>query len=86
MRNLLVLLLISLTTLGCNVLSRKYGGDSTVNVGCGKKVINVTWKGSDFWVLTRPMRADETPEVYEFSEDSNLGILEGTVTVRECKR
>ena len=29
------------------------------------------------------MRNDEYPETYTFQEDSNIGVLEGTVTINE---
>jgi hypothetical protein len=37
------------------------------------------------WFLTREMRADETPEVYEFNEKSNWGMIQGAVKVIETK-
>ena len=79
-------LIAILALLGCNALSRKYGGDMTQKVDCGRKVVNVTWKDSDLWVLTRQMRSDETPETYVFTENSNLGLVEGAVTVIECRK
>lgn len=86
MNKIIIAVIAVFTMFGCNAVSRKFGGDMTEKLDCGKKVVNVTWKESDFWILTRPMKADETPETYEFTEDANFGILEGTVTIIECKK
>lgn len=45
----------------------------------------VTWKEHSLWILTRDMRTDEKPEKYTFQEDSNFGVLEGTVKIIESK-
>jgi hypothetical protein len=70
---------------GCteNARSRNFGGESTIDVPCGQKVFNITWKEANLWYAIRPMRNDEKPEIYTFKEDSNMGILEGTVTFKE---
>lgn len=49
----------------------------------GHKVVNITWKGDNLWILTRPMREGEQPEVLTFSESSTYGVLQGHVVVRE---
>jgi hypothetical protein len=49
----------------------------------GEKLIEATWKGEDLWYLTRPMRSNESPEIYIFREDSSFGVMEGTVTFKE---
>ncbi len=66
-----------------NVRSRAFGGESSVDLPCGQKLFDVTWKESNLWYVTRPMRNDEQPETYKFSESSNFGVLEGTVTFNE---
>ena len=47
--------------------------------------MNITWKDSDLWYLTKPMTDDDVAETYTFQEDSKMGVLEGTVTVVEHK-
>ena len=37
------------------------------------------------WYLTKPMTEDDVAETYKFQESSDLGIMEGTVTVVETK-
>jgi hypothetical protein len=68
-----------------NVRARQYGGTMTVNVPCGKKVFNTTFKNADFWYSVRPMKEGEEPETVEFIEDSNFGILNGKIILRERK-
>jgi len=47
--------LIALLCCGCdNVLSRRYGGSQTVKLTNCNKLVNVTWKESNMWILTRP--------------------------------
>lgn len=70
---------------GCQWSAKNFGGTYTINLEKGEKLDMVTWKDNDLWVLTRPMREDETPETYRFQEDSNLGIMEGTVNIIETK-
>lgn len=38
------------------------------------------------WVLTRPMRQDESAEVFEFQESSNYSVLQGKIIVSEQKK
>lgn len=80
---LLVVMGFSLT--GCKSLAKSYGGTITIDVPKGQKVIEATWKDSDVWYLTRPMREGEEPETFTFQEDSNLGIIEGKVIFKESK-
>lgn len=72
---------------GCdnNIVTKNFGGTSNENLPSGQKLINVTWKKDNIWVLTRPMRPDEKPETYEFSERSVFGILEGKIILKETK-
>ena len=87
LRNLLmvvIVLLIVLTTSGCDQFTAKnFGGDYTIDLPVGEKLVNITWKDTELWYLTRPMKANEEAEVYKFQEDSTLGVLEGTVTIIE---
>lgn len=83
--SVLILFMLFMSLTGCNALSRKFGGSTDSKLPCGRKLVNVTWKESSLWVVSRPMRAGEEPESYTFQEDSNLGVLEGSVTISECK-
>ena len=70
---------------GCKSVAKSYGGTISIDVPKGQKVIEATWKDSNVWYLTRPIREDEKPEIFTFQEDSNLGIIEGKVIFRESK-
>lgn len=61
-----------MTIAGCteNSSARNWGGTMNYTVPKGQKVTNVTWKEEDLWVLTRPMKPEETPEVWTFTEDT----------------
>ena len=88
MKRIVAIILITIICIiltGCNPVARKMGGDMTVQLKPGEKLVNVTWKESSLWFLTRPMRSNETAETYKFKEDSTWGVLEGTVTIVEYK-
>jgi predicted small secreted protein len=70
---------------GCNPMARKYGGDITIDLPKGEKLVNATWKEDSVWYLTRPMKVGEQEETYIFKEDSTFGLLEGTVYIKEHK-
>lgn len=85
-------ILAALITCGCteNQRARNYGGSMTVKIEKGQKVVNATWKGADgtgnLWILTRPMRTNETAEVLVFQEKSTFGVMEGKVILKEESR
>ena len=92
MKKLLVIFLVFVAyfveVAGCtsNQRAKGWGGDMTINLPCGKKLIVATWKEDNLWYLTRPMREGDASETYQFSEDSSWGIMSGTVTFVECKK
>lgn len=78
-----VALVLTLSLVGCtdNDRARNYGGTSTINLKPGARVVNVTWKDVDLWILTKQ---DTTkPTSYSFKEKSSLGILEGEIIINE---
>jgi hypothetical protein len=83
----IVLVLLLATMAGCTEQQRakKWGGDYTVELPAGQKLVNVTFKDSDLWYLTRPMTEEDKAETYTFQEDSTWGVMEGTVTIKEHK-
>ncbi len=84
---LMAILIITLTLNGCteNIRARNFGGTATETLPSGQKLVVVTWKESHLWILTRPMRTNETAEIYQFKESSSFGILNGTVNIIEQK-
>ena len=82
----LLLTLTLLTLTGCtNVLVKNYGGKEERTLPCGQKLVNLTWKDANLWILTRGMREGEALDTYTFKEDSVYGVLQGTITIHECK-
>ena len=62
------------------------GGTYEMKVPENEKLKMITWKGSNLWVLTRPMEKDEKAETYKLYEESTIGILSGTVIIKEEKK
>jgi len=85
---LIFLLTVSLLIFtGCteNARVKTFGGSGSFELPKGEKLVNVTWKNSDMWYLSRPMHENEFPETYTFQEKSSFGIAEGTFTIYETK-
>lgn len=78
-------LAFALTSCTENERARAYGGTQTIELPAGRKLINMTWKETDLWLQTRPMREGEHPETSTFEEKSRFGIFEGTIIVKESK-
>jgi len=82
---LAVMLTLGLTSCTENQRAKSWGGTADVDVEPGQKVVVVTRKDSDLWVLTRKMRADEKPETYNFFEKSSWGLLQGNYIIKESR-
>lgn len=80
-----ILTILVIIVTGNNWAARKIGGETEIHLPADKKLLNATWKNSSLWMLTRPMKANEYPDVYDFIESSNLDIFEGTVHIIEHK-
>lgn len=77
---------IAALTISCdNYMSRKFGGSTTINLEKGQKLVEATWKENSLWYLTEPMDSNYVPKTKIFKEDSNFGVLEGTVTFVESR-
>lgn len=63
--------------------SKHLGGTYTINLEENKKLVNVTWKDTDLWLLTRQAKPNETSETFVFKEDSKFNILSGSVIIKE---
>jgi hypothetical protein len=64
---------------------KNWGGEGTINLPKGRKLVDVTWKGDQVWYLTRPMTSSDVAETYQFSEESSYGVMEGTYNIIETK-
>jgi len=87
MKTLFATILAIMTITSCteNIRARQYGGTEKMDLPANRKLVNITWKDADMWLLTRPMRKEEVAETFEFQEKSSNGILEGTIVVQEHK-
>jgi len=64
---------------------KNWGGDGTLTLPKGQKLVNVTWKETEIWYLTRPMTPQDSCQIYTFHESSSWGMVEGTYTIIETK-
>lgn len=87
MKKIVISLLIigTMAFSGCNNAVKKFGGTMKIDLPKGKKLVNITWKDSDLWYLTRDMNDNDKAETYEFQEKSNIGIKNGKVIIKETK-
>lgn len=88
MKKLTILASIAILSLvSCTENSRvkNWGGEGTINLPKGRKLVNVTWKESQIWYLTRPMDSTDVAETYQFHEESSWGVVEGTYNIIETK-
>ncbi len=83
-RLIVLLVVVLLAVSACDkIATRTFGGTTTVKLKANRKLITMTWKDTDLWILTRKSRPGEFSEEYDFAEDSNFGLMEGTVIVIE---
>ena len=83
---LFVLFAVTALTSCEQYFTRQYGGNTTIKLEKGEKLIEATWKGEgDLWYLVEPMDSDYTPKTKVFKESSMFGVMEGSVTFIESK-
>lgn len=70
---------------GCTDQARTkmWGGTTTIDLPCGTKFVNATWKDADLWYITRPRNPEEVPQTYKFTESSAFGMMQGEVVFIE---
>jgi hypothetical protein len=84
--------ILSIITVGFLMVSctqnervKSWGGEGTINLPKGRKLVNATWKGDQIWYLTRPMNSKDVAETYQFQEESSWGVVEGSFNIIEEK-
>ncbi len=82
---LAILMGVMVTSCTENNRVKNWGGDGTLTLPKGQKLINVTWKENQIWYLTRPMTSQDSCQIYSFHEESSWGVMEGTYTIIETK-
>lgn len=87
MKKILAIALVAISLASCTENSRvkNWGGEGTINLPKGRKLVNVTWKETQIWYLTRPMDSTDVAETYQFHEESSYGVMEGTYNIIETK-
>lgn len=80
---ILVAVVLLATSCTPNTLAKEYGGTATQEIPCDTRVVTVTWKNADLWILLRELKPGEQTERYLFKEASNYGILNGEVRIQE---
>lgn len=65
--------------------AKNWGGTMDLELEPNDKLIEVTWKGDQLWILTKAMKEDDIADEYKFYEKSTLGILEGCINIKEKK-
>ena len=80
-----IVTVFAVTSCTDNEKARNYGGTETINIEANRKVVNVTWKDNDIWILTREMTPADSAETWKFHEKSSAGVYEGTIILVETK-
>ena len=80
-----VLGFLAIASAGCDqVITRHYGGTTTINLPCGQKYLNASWKSeSGLWYAYRPAVTGETFTTVIYQESSTMGVLQGRVLFNE---
>jgi len=87
-KKILILALVAgmaLSLCGCQRITKSWGGSMTLELKPNQKLEEITWKDDNLWYLTRPMTEDDVAETHTFQQNSEFGVLEGTVTIIETK-
>lgn len=97
MKNIMLIILsvLALLLCGCgqhpnddvkssgSVVAKKVGGTANIVLPPKQKLVSVTWKRDDMWILYRPFREGEFAEEYTYREDSTFGMMEATLRIKE---
>lgn len=77
---MVVTVITILTFLSCtdNQSARNFGGKEEIQLKPNEVLINITWKESNMWVLTK----DTTTNIKYFRENSNWGVWEGEIIIK----
>lgn len=77
--------ILSLSSCSENQRAKQFGGEMTVRLKPGEKLMMATWKGANLFYLTEPMEEDYVPKVKNFYEDSSYGIMQTHVKFIESR-
>jgi uncharacterized lipoprotein YehR (DUF1307 family) len=88
MKKMFVFLSVMVMFASCtdNERVKNFGGTANLTIPQTEKFVNVTWKETELWVVTKTRtHLDTTYDTYIFKEHSSLGVLEGTYVITESK-
>ena len=86
--SIMIAIILIVTCCSCteHTRARSWGGEETVTLPSGMKLLEVTWKeNNSLWYLLEPMDSEYTPKTKIFKEDSRFGMLEGKIVFIENK-
>lgn len=85
MKKIIVFLTVFMLV-GCDqFITKEFGGECTIELSPGQRLVEATWKDANLWYLTETMDSDYVPKVKIFKESSLLGVAEGKVVFIEKK-
>lgn len=72
-----IIFIISAALCSCteNERAKSWGGTQTIKINPNHKLLMVTWKEDQMWILTQ----DTITKQYSFHEKSAFGVVEGEV-------
>lgn len=83
MKKVLVILgLIALTSCTEQNMAKSWGGTAHIDLEPGERLVNVTWKETSLWYLTK-QDPNQAPTTYQFKEQSSWNIKSGVVIIKE---
>jgi hypothetical protein len=87
MKNTIIIPIFMMFIMSCtdNNRTKMWGGTMKVELEKGQKLVDVTWKETSLWYMTKPMSPFDVAETYTFKEESSYGIIEGKVIFIETK-
>lgn len=87
MRKFWFLLIACVAFISCTEqrMVRQFGTDGEIKLPKGEKLIEVTWKEANLWYLTAPMEDGYVPQTKIFREDSEWGIMQGSIKFVESR-
>lgn len=73
-------ILVCITYISCtdNARARTFGGKEVVQLKSNEKLINVTWKNNNMWLLTQDTLTSE----FFFREKSSWNVFEGEISFK----
>lgn len=70
--------LLALASCTDNQRARNFGGTETVKLEPNEKLINITWKQDNLWIVVQ----DTVTNTFYAREKSSFGIVQGKVIIK----